>query len=94
MFWQYQIEFYESLAHKAWALKGQCCHILIGNPSSGSDPGYAVATYVLLVVLVLVTLLLGAVIVHYRRKNLNNEKALHTRSATWSRDTHRKIMHM
>ena len=40
------------------------------------------ATYVLLVVLVLVTLLLGAVIVHYRRKNLNNEKALHTRSAS------------
>ena len=50
------------------------------------------ATYVLLVVLVLVTLLLGAVIVHYRRKNLNNEKALHTRSATLSHETHLKIM--
>ena len=59
------------------------CHILIGNLSSDSVLGYAVATYVLLVVLVLVTLLLGAVIVHYRRKNLNNEKALHTRSAAW-----------
>ena len=92
MFWQYQIEFYESLAHKAWALKGQCLSHFNWNPSSGSDPGYAVATYVLLVVLVLVTLLLGAVIVHYRRKNLNNEKALHTRSATLSHETHLKII--
>ena len=38
------------------------------------------ATYVLLVTLLLVTLLLGAVIVHYRRKSLTSEKALHTRS--------------
>ena len=38
------------------------------------------ATYVLLVTLLLVTLLLGAAILHYRRKSLNNEKALHTRS--------------
>ena len=58
------------------------CHILIDNLSSDSVLGYAVATYVLLVVLVLVTLLLGAVIVHYRRKNLNNENALLTRSAS------------
>ena len=38
------------------------------------------ATYVLLVTLLLVTLLLGAAILHYRRKSLTNEKALHTRS--------------
>ena len=42
------------------------------------------ATYVLLVTLLLVTLLLGAAILHYRRKSLNNEKALHTRSGRYT----------
>ena len=41
--------------------------------------GYAVATWVLVVALLLVSLTLGAVTLHYRRKNLTNEKALHTR---------------
>ena len=59
--------------------KVSACHILIiGNLSP--CPGYAVATYVLLVTLLLVTLLLSAAILHYRRKSLTNEKALHTRS--------------
>ena len=61
--------------------KVSACHILIiGNLSPSPCPGYAVATYVLLVTLLLVTLLLGAAILHYRRKSLDNEKALHTRS--------------
>ena len=42
--------------------------------------GYAVATYVLLAALLLITLLLGAALIHTRRRNLSNEKALHTRS--------------
>ena len=28
VFWQYQIGFYESLAHKSWALKGQYCIVV------------------------------------------------------------------
>ena len=41
--------------------------------------GYAVATYVLLVALLLVTVILSVGLVHYRKMNLSNEKALHTR---------------
>ena len=41
--------------------------------------GYAVATYVLLVVLCITALVMGAALLHYKRKNLSNEKALHTR---------------
>ena len=42
--------------------------------------GYAVATYVLLVALLVTVLLMTTALLHYRRKNLSNEKALHTRS--------------
>lgn len=42
--------------------------------------GYAVATYVLLVALLVTLLLMTMALLHYRRKNLSNEKALHTRS--------------
>ena len=42
--------------------------------------GYAVATYVLLVGFLVTVLLMTAALLHYRRKNLTNEKALHTRS--------------
>ena len=41
--------------------------------------GYAVATYVLLVVFCITALTMGAALLHYKRKNLSNEKALHTR---------------
>ena len=41
--------------------------------------GYAVATYVLLVAFLITFLLMAAALVHFRRKNLSNEKALHTR---------------
>ena len=41
--------------------------------------GYAIATYVLLVVFLLMSVLLGAALLHFWKKNLSNEKALHTR---------------
>ena len=41
--------------------------------------GYAVATYVLLVAFCITALTMGAALLHYKRKNLSNEKALHTR---------------
>ena len=48
--------------------------------------GYAVATYVLLVVFCITALIMGAALLHYKRKNLSNEKALHTR-LDWTEQT-------
>ena len=42
-------------------------------------PGYAVATYVLVVVLLVTGVLAVLAVLHYRRRNLSQEKALHTR---------------
>ena len=43
-------------------------------------PGYAVAAYVLVVVVLVTGVLAVLAVIHYRRRNLDQEKALHTRS--------------